>query len=211
MDKAKIMLSAKETELVTNSDWILTKNQILQKVKWLLEDVQEKQKQYLILQQARLPLATMTVPPKISKGENYKGLPYLVLDHPRVFGKEDHFAIRTMFWWGNYFSVTLHLAGTYKKDYERKISESFSLLKDAAYFTGVNDDQWEHHFEASNYLSLSEMDAKSFSANIASKHFIKLAKQFSFIQWENAGDNLFNSFCQLIGMLSNYEDQLPRR
>jgi len=196
------MLSAKETELVTNSDWILTKNQILQKVKWLLEDIQARQQQFLNDPQVGLPSEVMAISPKISKGENYKGLPYLVLDHPRVFGKEDHFAIRTMFWWGNFFSITLHLAGTYKQDYERKIIESFSLLSDADYFAGVNDDQWEHHFEASNYLSLREMDAKSFKANTANKRFIKLAKQFSFMQWENAGDNLLTSFCQLIRLLS---------
>jgi len=197
------MLSAKETELVTNSDWILTKNQILQKVKWLLEDVQSKQQEFLNGPRFALPPEVAAVPPKISKGENYKGLPYLILDHPRFFGKEDHFAIRTMFWWGNFFSITLHLAGTFKNDYERRLGDSFSLLKDAAYFTGVSDDQWEHHFESSNYLPLSEMVRESFTANIASKDFIKLAKQFSFMQWENAGDNLFTSFCQLISVLSN--------
>ena len=196
------MLSAKETELVTNSDWILTKNQILQKVKWLLEDIQARHQQFLNNPQVRLPQEVVAISPKISKGENYKGLPYLVLDHPRVFGKQDHFAIRTMFWWGNFFSITLHLAGTYKQDYERKIIESYSLLSDADYFVGVNDDQWEHHFEASNYLSVREMGAESFKANIANKDFVKLAKQFSFMHWENAGDNLFTSFCQLIRLLS---------
>jgi hypothetical protein len=203
MDKAKIILSAKETELVTNSDWILTKNEILKKVKWLLEDVQARQQQYLNAQRFKFPSEVVSVPPKISKGENYRGLPYLVLDYPRVFGKEDHFAIRTMFWWGNFFSVTLHIGGAHKIEYEPKISRSFTLLKDAAYFTGVSDDQWEHHFETSNYVSLREMDAESFKGNIASKNFIKLAKHFSLVQWGNAGDNLFTSFCQLIQLLGS--------
>jgi hypothetical protein len=203
MDKAKLMLSAKESELVTNSDWILTKNQIIQKVKWLLEDVQLKQQEYLKDHGSALPTEVIAVPPKISKGENYNGLPYLVLDYPRFFGKEDHFAIRTMFWWGNYFSITLHLSGKYKNEYQSRIGDSFSLLKEASYFIGVNDDQWEHHFESSNYLPLNDMTQENFKANVSSKNFIKLAKQFSFVQWENAGENLFSSFCQLIRLIGS--------
>ena len=98
----------------------------------------------------------MAIPPKISKGENYKGLPYLVLDYPRYFGKDDHFAIRSMFWWGNFFSITLHLSGIYKKMYENKIEASFTLLKEESFFIGISDDQWEHHFETSNYLPLEK-------------------------------------------------------
>ena len=49
---------------------------------------------------------------KISKGENM-GLPWVMLDYPRLFGQEDVLAIRTMFWWGHCFSVTLHLKGRY--------------------------------------------------------------------------------------------------
>ena len=57
------------------------------------------------------------VEPKISKGEKYKGLPWVMLDYPRIFGKEDIMAIGTRFWWGHYFSVTLHLKGGYLRTY----------------------------------------------------------------------------------------------
>ena len=53
--------------------------------------------------------------PKISKGENYRGLPYVMLDYPRLFGREEVLAIRTFFWWGHGFSVTLHLKGGYRE------------------------------------------------------------------------------------------------
>ena len=41
-----------------------------------------------------LPAEMLFHSPKISKGENYKGLPYVMLDYPRCFGKTDIFAIR---------------------------------------------------------------------------------------------------------------------
>ena len=57
-------------------------------------------------------LAIVQSTPKIAKGENYLQLPYVLLDYPRCFDKENIFAIRTMFWWGNFFSITLHLSGS---------------------------------------------------------------------------------------------------
>ena len=203
MDSAKITLSAKEAELVTNSDWILTKNHILQKVRWVLEDVQSRQLQFFQNHPQALPAEVITVVPKISRGENYKGLPYLVLDHPRYFGKDDHFAIRTMFWWGKFFSITLHVSGNYKLKYHERIIQLYSALKQRNYFIGIGDDQWEHHFDSGNYDSIADMHEDRFANILAEKEFIKLAKKFSLDQWDDMRDHLFASFCELISWLNN--------
>lgn len=203
MDRAKITLSTKEAELVSNSDWILTKNQILQKVKWILEDVQSLQCGFFSNHPAILPEEVMSVAPKISRGENYKGLPWLVLDHPRYFGKEDQFAIRSMFWWGNFFSITLHLSGIYKIKYQQRLNDLYSELKDKSYFIGVNEDLWEHHFESSNYNMIADMTGKGFADILNDKKFIKLAKRIILDRWNDATDELFASFCELIGWLND--------
>ena len=113
MDRTKIRLSQEEEELVATADWILTKNRVIQKINQLLSNVQTSQQQFLQTC-TTLEKEVLASSPKISKGENYKGLPWLVLDYPRSFNKEEVFAIRTLFWWGNFFSVTLHLSGKYK-------------------------------------------------------------------------------------------------
>ena len=96
MDKnfAKVQLSAEEMRLVRDAAWILTKNSVMGKVVAMFGELSGGWKE-----------------PKISKGENYKGLPWVMLDYPRVFGKEDVYAIRTFFLWGHAFSITLHLKG----------------------------------------------------------------------------------------------------
>src|SRR5580700_4684754 len=104
MDEAKIRLSVEELELVENAEWILTKNRIIDKVQNLFGILAVKMKTEL--ETISLPDEPLQTNPKISKGENYNGLPYVILDYPRLFSKENVFAIRTMFWWGNYFSVT---------------------------------------------------------------------------------------------------------
>jgi hypothetical protein len=123
MDKAKIRLSPKEAELVSNADWILTEH-VLQKIKQLLLMLQSVTR--LIAPLNSLMEEVLKSSPKISRGENYKG-PMACFDYPRYFNKDDVFAIRTLFWWGN-FSITLHLSG-YKMKYETKIIDSFESLQ----------------------------------------------------------------------------------
>jgi hypothetical protein len=206
MDKAKIRLSPKEAELVFNADWILTKNGILQKAKYLLEQLQFDQQQFLQSHTGMLPPEVTKTSPKISKGENYKGLPYLVLDYPRYFEENNHFAIRSMFWWGNFFSITLYLSGEYKKRYEKKLESHYSELKEESFFIGISADPWQHHFETDNYLSLRETDAGVFRKFTADKEFIKLAKMYPLDQWETAGELLLASFSKIISWMVSEEN-----
>jgi hypothetical protein len=203
MDKAKIRLSSKEAELVINAGIILTKNIILQKAKLLLENLQSEQKEFLQANPGILSKEVLAIPPKISKGENYKGLPYLVLDQPRYFERNNHFAIRSMFWWGNYFSITLHLSGVYKEKYKTKIESAFLHMKDEGYFICTSDDEWEHNIEKNNYRQLNDMTGDEFKTYALKNKFIKLVRKIPLEQWDDAGSILLNSFCNIIKWLAN--------
>ena len=88
-DQTKIQLSTYEMELINNAEVILTKNAIMQKARLLLENLQQLQQEHIQSHRKKFPAEIFIPSPKISKGENYKGLPYLVLDHPRYFDKEN--------------------------------------------------------------------------------------------------------------------------
>ena len=201
MDTTKIRLSPEEGALVISADWILTKNSVIQKTIQLLASLQTQQEILLLTYKGILPGEIINSSPKISKGENYKGLPYLVLDYPRHFNKKDTFAIRMLFWWGNFFSGTLHLSGIYKRMYEEKIIQSFETLKTEGFSICINEDQWEHHFEITNYLPLHSLTAYQFEEMINRKPFIKLSKKISLDQWNSAEKRLLEIFSQLINAL----------
>lgn len=203
MDSTKIRLSPEEASLVTKADWILTKNSILQKTKQLLAVIQTEQQHIVKSYSSFFAEEILNTSPKISKGENYKGLPWLVLDYPRYFNKENAFAIRTFFWWGNFFSGTFHLSGIYKRLYEIKIIRSFESLSIKGFSVCVNDDQWEHHFEADNYLPLHTFTAQGFEEIISKRDFIKLSKKIPLQQWNDAEKKLLEIFSQLINTLAN--------
>lgn len=203
MDKAKIRLSQEEEQLVTNADWILTKNRVMQKAKYLLEDVQDRQQAYLGSHPSLLPPGIIKIPPKISRGENYRGLPWLILDYPRYFEKQNTFAIRTMFWWGRFFSITLHLSGENKRLYGQKLLNYLGNEEREQWYLCISDDEWQHHLEADNYRLLSTMDISAMHTQLHRADFLKLAKTFPIREWEEVGDQLLASFIKLVNWIGD--------
>ena len=179
MKETKIQFSQPEMELMHNAEIILTKNKVVEKVKCLLEELQSELVTYSRARFLNVFPNPFLITPKISRGENYLGLPYLVLDYPRNFGMEENFAIRTMFWWGKFFSTTLYLSGSYKKAYAAKLEPLYPVLSEKNFYLGVNPDPWVHHFEADNYAPVKETGPEVFSQQLKNLAHLKIASKTS--------------------------------
>jgi len=201
IEKVKITLSDKEQELVSNTDWILTKYAIIQKVYTLFGELLVPMQQVITDEKGHLPEAVYSNYPKISKGENYQGLPYVMLDYPRCFEKDNTLAIRTFFWWGNFFSVNLQLSGKHKKNAIPVLLNNFPMLSESGYAICVSTDPWQHHFEADNYVPLKNYTPDSFSEILYSKYFLKLAKSIPVQHWNEVPLFIEQSFTELIKLL----------
>ena len=194
----KIHLSKDEQELIENKEWILTKHAVINKVCLLFSEMHEVYKQ-IATGNNMTSLFNNITNGKISKGENYIQLPYVILDYPALFSKEKVFAIRTLFWWGNFFSVSLHLSG---KDFQ--LNKDFAGLKDFLkekdFFICVNENEWQHHFEPSNYLPVKEVDDIYFR-KILKKNFLKISKKIELSKWNEAPEFLEKVFSEIITFL----------
>ena len=101
---------------------------------------------------------------KIFRGENYKGFPYTLMDYPRAFSKTGVFAVRTMCWWGNEFSFTLHLQGAGLIPYAERLEERLAQLNGTDVWCSVAADPWQYEFHESNYRMLDTIDIREFAA-----------------------------------------------
>lgn len=110
---------------------------------------------------------------KISKGENYELLPFFILDNPGVFKGIDVFAFRCMFWWGNYYSCTLHISGKYLNWFLPEF-EKFIKKFDGYYFC-IGDTPWQYHFRESNYLLIENDSYPQIFNQLHEKQFFKIA------------------------------------
>ena len=213
-EDAKIALSEKELELVCSTDWILTKHSVIEKVYQLFGSLALSMQGFVEENKTILPAIVSASNPKISKGENYLKLPYVMLDYPRHFTKEDSLAIRTLFWWGNFFSINLHLSGSSKQQAVPALLSRFSKLQHDNYWICVHEDPWQHHFNEDNYLSLRLCRAEEFAAILYSKPFVKLAKKIHLSHWNNATFFISYTFEEMLMMVEisspgDEKDPLP--
>jgi hypothetical protein len=197
--EAKIHLSEFETELIKNKEWILTKHSIINKVCNLFGELNEIYKQVSEQEKPFLPEYFKISGGKISKGENYEGLPYVMLDYPALFSRENIFAIRTMFWWGNFFSITLHISGE-KFKLGGDFFKFLTYLRENNFFVCVNEKEWHHSFELSNYIRATELDQQKLE-EIFNKKFFKISKNLGLNRWDEAPEFLEKSFREIIGFI----------
>jgi len=197
--ETKIQLSKLETDLIQNKEWILTKRSIINKVYQLFGEMHKIYKAISGQETASIIDFYKNTGGKISKGENYKGLPYVIMDYPAAFTKENIFAIRTMFWWGNFFSISLHLSGK-KFQPQNDLSKIFLFLKDHFFYICVNEDEWQHNFEPSNYIAVSNLSENKFK-EISKRNFIKISKNLELNKWNTAPEFLEESFKEIIDFL----------
>lgn len=165
----------KEFSVLKDTEFLLTKAAVLDKIYKLLEDTRTELVKCVERTRFSFPEGTDTTTGKISRGENYKNLPYMVLDYPTLFTNENTFAFRTMFWWGNFFSSTLHLEGTALNEHRKIITNNYNKLLNQDIYVCVGETPWQYHYGEDNYLPL----AKDHTKFISNCNFLKLSKKIS--------------------------------
>lgn len=199
MQPAKISLSPEETALVRDQGMILTKRSIMNKAAHLLGNVSDRYRLALEAQAGSIP-EWSNVAPKLSKGENYRGLPYLILDFPAIFSKSDVFALRTFFWWGHSFSLILHLKGRYQEAYLPKLLGEMDRGWGGEGFLYDGADEWDHQLEGGIYKRVSSLTAKE-RLVYKEKPFFKWTGEVPLDQWDNADVLLGRRFGEIIQIL----------
>jgi hypothetical protein len=175
----KVTLSDGELATAADKNIILTKHAIIETAAALFNSLISIINESFCNTISNIEKLSSSIP-KITKGENYNGFPYVILDYPAVFEKENIFAIRTMFWWGNFISITIHLSGKYKIHFEENIFKNLKNKND--FFITIAQNEWQHHFEDDNYKKASEINEAEMKT-IQENNFIKMALKYELHHW----------------------------
>lgn len=134
----QVNYSAKSLSLLANEDVIRLKNKLIKQIELHLQAIGN---QFA----AKHPyLQKISPPPKVSKGEKHQGLPYLVLDFPRLFSQKDILAIRTVVWWSKHISISLILKGKYLDESLNKIRKQHANGKLNGLYVKYSGDLWSN-------------------------------------------------------------------
>ncbi|MGB3777144.1 MAG: hypothetical protein WA960_02210 [Tunicatimonas sp.] len=178
------MFTDPELRCLQDTRFLRTKATATQKVQQLLNQTLDELQQYLANHPRAFPAHVQTRAGKLARGENYRGFPYLVLDYPRQFSQDDVFALRTMFWWGHFYSITFQLGGASWVRYRPAVQRNLPQLSGKSVWLGVNDDPWQHHRQPDNYRPLDTLSAEEQQNQLEDANFLKLARFLPVDAWE---------------------------
>ncbi len=196
MEASKVTLSIAERRLVTDANIILTKNSIIEKVYLLFGQLAVQYQQQSRHLAAAFP-GIFGLHPKISRGEKYRDLPWVMLDYPRCFDKQKgQLAIRSFFWWGNYFSIQLQVSGIYKKKF-LDVLPGWQPIP-GTWLGGFTTDAWDYELPNPHWKSLFNDAGETNESASDEDHILKLAKKIPIDEWENVEKLLGEYFSQLI-------------
>lgn len=191
----------KELEYLSDAEFLLAKRRINDKIYQSLLSLENDMKAYVLGTGFPFPKGTLLKSGKISKGENYRGLPFVVLDYPRLFSQKSVFAFRSMLWWGHNFSTTLHIGGEALDEMAPKLISNFSALKTQDFYLGINADPWQYHFDADNFKHISEVDEATFAHQMSQHGFVKLSNKIPLSEFGSYKEFALNNLKKYLSYL----------
>lgn len=168
-----LTLTRDELDLALDTQVFYVKDQVLRKIHGLLEQTARD----LSALNATLPSGVQAGTPKISRGENYRLMPYLVLDFPRYAQGDNLYLFRTMFWWGHYFNSSLIISGKpLNQTRTRAVQQCRSLSwRDDLLFC-VAPTPWHHDAGPDNLRSFASLGAEALDERLQKQEFVKLSR-----------------------------------
>jgi hypothetical protein len=170
MRKSKNKLTKHELEFASSVKYPLLKAEVMRKVSQLLQ-----QTGTLLQNEVTINNSTQPLEYKITKGENYQHMPYMVLDYPQIKQAEFPLVCRTMFWWGHYFTFNLIVR-----------TDTLQLLPTAAALGAlkhtlvlVGDDLWEQDVHGEAYAKLHKLSIKQLLKRTETKTHLKLTRKIA--------------------------------
>jgi len=180
--------SPDDLSFIEDTELIIRKNNLVRQLFAHLSDLREELTHGL----SQDPILNIKFPHgKISKGENYRGFPYLVLDYPSIFKKDNIFAYRTIVWWGHFYSNNIILKGKYLSPFKGRLFVDLPDLKADYFFLGRNP--WQHDFDQS-YIPIKELSEDLIKEQILNNKFVKVAQQYDLKELNKIKKNTLSFF-----------------
>ncbi len=137
---------------------------------------------------------------KISKGENYNGYPYYILDFPKHFQKENIFSFRAMLWWGHHWSVHLHLKGKFLNEYKNPMLKNMAAITNKNFQLAIADDEWNYVLNETNFISINPQNMEQVKAYITQMSYLKISA-FTSLNEQAIHRWILNAYAELLELL----------
>ena len=196
-----LRLSGKELEFLGNQAIFPLKKQITGKIIAVYAAIEQDLRQEIGQNPFSFPELTLKRTGKVSKGENYRGQPYIVLDFPRLLQKDTIFLFRNVCLWGHYFIHVFILTGSLLETYRYSLTRNIEKIRQKDLLINTNDDPWELVIGTSKLVPARQVSEKKMAALIEKSPHITLGSALSFTQFDKLKENSLNFFGNILDLL----------
>jgi hypothetical protein len=180
----KIIPTNTELQIASDTNFFDVKRELTSKVINILEQYGDKLLQEIItpvFQERGIKKTGL----KVSKGENFKGYPYIVLDCPKLYSTDTEVICRTIFWWGHSWSLHFTIQGqTFARVSQSLQDFSASLSTDWLLYTGENI--WEQDVDSVLFVPITSLSKTVIYDTINKQGFFKIANKINLsnaVEW----------------------------
>jgi hypothetical protein len=107
------------------------------------------------------------------------------------------FAVRTFFWWANYFTISLQVSGECKKWLnEEKMLQV--VAQNSQWWIALDNDPWQHDISTGSFKRCDELTQEEFEKHLRSHPFVKISQQFSLQQWNQLPELIGKGYESLV-------------
>lgn len=171
--------SETELRLIRERELFLHKYAILQKAEERLQDIKTRMIGVLAEERPRyLPSGTDLERGKITRGENNKGFPFISLDIPQFFTKEEYFTYRILFWWGHYLGYSLVLKGPRLAEYYACLQERRHEPRFADIHIARHTSPWEWENSEGGFSPVQQPSNHELGDWVEAIQYIKVIRMF---------------------------------
>lgn len=182
MERSKLEFSPQQLSLLHDASVWNAKRELIDGVSaWMGNTLERLKQHHQVVFGSLVPAPALNG--KITRGENYNGFPYVLLDYPNLFSKEEIVAARNLVWFGNGFHCTLHIKGTTTTKALSRLHASPNIL------ICVADNEWIHHINERDWISCNALDEKS-KKRINAQGWMKLGIEIPFAKPESWTNDL---------------------
>ena len=183
-----------EVKLLNTVDIFLHKPAIMKKAEANLTALKQEVIKTLSQEPHPCPPESDIVKGQIVRGENHKGFPFISLDMPQMFSKNQMFTYRTLFWWGHDLIFSLIL----KQENQAPLIEKLIQLKEHPEWEdiqlAISPTPWEWENGMKNFIPIFGTSETKIRDTINSVKYIKICRFYSLassefpkLNWADAG------------------------
>jgi hypothetical protein len=166
VQKSTFKLTKHELDFISDPVWMSLKQKVIRNVAGAMHGLGE----WLM----STYFASSPLHFKVTRGENYLDMPYVVLDAPQLKANDLAGKLRIMFWWGHYISLQYFVAC------DEQLSAKLSACADTDYMILTAGDLFNNQIDGECFIPV-----KQFTATDTGMSVTKICSKVPFTELEN--------------------------